>query len=44
MEGATVAGATAAEPCLVKNMVLSSGTNNTRLSVLNITVNMVVTI
>jgi len=44
MDGLMAGGATAADPCLLKNMVLSSGTNNTRLSVLNITVNMVVKI
>jgi hypothetical protein len=44
MEGICAAGAIAAEPCLLKNIVSSRGTSNTRLSVLNITVNMVVII
>ena len=44
MDGLTADGAIAADPCLLKNIVLSNGTNSTKLSVLNITVNIVVMI
>jgi hypothetical protein len=41
MDGLCAAGATVEAVCLLKNMVLSRGANNTRFSVLKITENIV---